>query len=134
MPRITSDKTEFNSFQVLICAVIGMAAAVGIVVSDESKAEVLSRKEDVRPDGFEALLETSNSIIRKESGDEKGNIQGVFSWVSPEGEKIEVSYVADENGYQPKSDSLPTPPPIPDEIERALKWIAANPPAPDSKN
>ncbi|TDG38505.1 hypothetical protein AWZ03_015073, partial [Drosophila navojoa] len=55
-------------------------------------------------------------------------------WVSPEGEKIEVSYVADENGYQPKSDSLPTPPPIPDEIERALKWIAANPPAPDSKN
>ncbi|XP_017867969.1 PREDICTED: larval cuticle protein 2-like isoform X2 [Drosophila arizonae] len=119
---------------VLICAVIGMAAAVGIVVSDESKAEVLSRKEDVRPDGFEALLETSNSIIRKESGDEKGNIQGVFSWVSPEGEKIEVSYVADENGYQPKSDSLPTPPPIPDEIERALKWIAANPPAPDSKN
>ncbi|EDW10134.2 larval cuticle protein 2 [Drosophila mojavensis] len=119
---------------VLICAVIGMAAAVGIVVSDESKAEVLSRQEDVRPDGFEALLETSNSISRKESGDEKGNIQGVFSWVSPEGEKIEVSYVADENGYQPKSDSLPTPPPIPDEIERALKWIAANPPAPDSKN
>ncbi|TDG39793.1 hypothetical protein AWZ03_013787 [Drosophila navojoa] len=118
---------------VLICAVIGMAAAVGIVPSDDLKAEVLIQKEDVRADGFEAVLETSNSINRKESGDEKGNIQGVFSWVSPEGEKIEVSYVADENGYQPKSDSLPTPPPIPDEIQRALKWIAANPPAPGSK-
>ncbi|XP_030078546.1 larval cuticle protein 1-like [Drosophila hydei] len=117
---------------VLICAVIGLAAAVG--VSDESKAEVLNRKDDVRADGFDASLETSNGIAASNSGDEKGNIHGSFSWVSPEGEKIVVSYVADENGYQPKSDSLPTPPPIPEAIQRALEWIAANPPAPDRKN
>ncbi|XP_030078545.1 larval cuticle protein 2-like [Drosophila hydei] len=117
---------------VLICAVIAMAVA--LPVSDESKAETISRKDDVRADGFDASVETSNGIAASNSGDEKGNIHGSFSWVSPEGEKIVVSYVADENGYQPKSDSLPTPPPIPEAIVRSLAWLAANPPAPDRKN
>lgn len=27
--------------------------------------------------------------------------EGSFSWTSPEGEVIAISYVADENGYQP---------------------------------
>ncbi|EDW10133.1 larval cuticle protein 2 isoform X1 [Drosophila mojavensis] len=117
---------------VLICAVIGMAVA--LPVGDESKAEVLSRKDDVRPDGFDASLETDNHISRSESGDVHGNIHGSFSWISPEGEVIEVKYVADENGYQPSSASLPVAPPIPEAIKRSLEWIAANPPAPDRKN
>ncbi|EDW10132.1 larval cuticle protein 2 isoform X2 [Drosophila mojavensis] len=114
---------------VLICAVIGMAVA--LPVGDESKAEVISRKDDVRPDGFDASLETDNKISRSESGDVHGNIQGSFSWVSPEGELIEVKYVADENGYQPSSASLPVAPPIPEAIQRSLEWIAAHPPAPE---
>ncbi|EDW60843.1 larval cuticle protein 1 [Drosophila virilis] len=116
----------------LICAVIGLAAALPVAPSSEDvHAEVVSRKDDVRPDGFDSSLETSNKIGRSESGDEHGNIHGSFSWVSPEGEKIEISYVADENGYQPQGAALPTPPPVPVEIERALQWLAAHPPAPE---
>ncbi|XP_030572606.1 larval cuticle protein 2-like [Drosophila novamexicana] len=117
---------------VMICAVIGLAAALPVASNpDDVKAEVVSRKDDVRPDGFDASLDTTNHITRAESGDEHGNIHGSFSWISPEGEKIEISYVADENGYQPQGASLPVPPPIPAEIQRSLEWIAAHPSKPE---
>lgn len=55
--------------------------------------------------------------------------KGSFSYVSPEGENIALTYIADENGFQPTGDHLPQPPPIPELIEKALKYLAANPPA-----
>lgn len=39
--------------------------------------------------------------------------QGTVYWISPEGEKISLSWTADENGYQPTGSHLPTPPPSP---------------------
>ncbi|KAH8410919.1 hypothetical protein KR222_008906 [Zaprionus bogoriensis] len=123
-------------FQLMICALVGLAAAAvprhsSAASGDDVHAETLLRKDDVRPDGFETVLDTSNHITEKRVGDEHGNIHGDFEWISPEGEHVKVSYVADEYGYQPKSDLLPTPPPIPVEIERALAWIAAHPQAPE---
>lgn len=38
-----------------------------------------------------------------------------------------MSYVADENGYQPSGNAIPQPPPLPPLIARALAWIAAHP-------
>ncbi|XP_060651815.1 larval cuticle protein 1-like [Drosophila nasuta] len=111
----------------MICAIVGLAAAFpGVPVVDEVDG-VISRSEDIRPDGFDSKLETSNGINDQRSGDEHGNIKGSFSWISSDGEHIQISYVADENGYQPSGAVLPTPPPIPVEIQRALEWIAANP-------
>lgn len=114
---------ELINFQLLIVALIGLVAAVDL----DEKAETLERKDDVRPDGFNTLLKTSNGIEIQQSGDELGNSAGSFSWVSPEGVPVVVKFVADENGYQPQSDLLPIPPPIPDAIQRALEYIAANP-------
>lgn len=59
--------------------------------------------------------------------------QGSFAWTSPEGQPIQISYIADENGYQPQGD-LPTPPPIPAAIQRALDWIASHPPQEQQAN
>lgn len=101
---------------------------------DESHAEVLSRSDDVRADGFEAKLETDNHISETRSGDEHGNIHGDFGWISPEGEEVKLSYVANENGYQPSGSILPTPPPVPVEIQRALEYLAAHPSADDHKH
>lgn len=101
---------------------------------DESHAEVISRSEEVRADGFDAKVETNNHISESRSGDEHGNIHGDFSWVAPEGEEVKVSYVADENGYQPSGSHLPTPPPIPAEIQRALEYLASHPQAEDRKS
>lgn len=54
---------------------------------------------------------------------------GAYSYTSPEGEAIKITYLADENGYQPSSDNLPTPPPIPKLIQKALEYIRDNPPS-----
>ena len=64
------------------------------------------------------------SYAQKGSGYEAGNTQqGQHYYISPEGEKITLTFVADENGYQPKGDHLPTPPPIPAEIAAAIKLL-----------
>ncbi|XP_065367012.1 larval cuticle protein 1-like [Calliphora vicina] len=96
--------------------------------SDDVHAEILSADSDVRADGFDYHLETTNAISAKASGDAYGNVHGDFQWISPEGEHIAVSYVADENGYQPNSAVLPTPPPIPAAILKSLQYIASHPP------
>ncbi|KAH8403790.1 hypothetical protein KR215_002812, partial [Drosophila sulfurigaster] len=110
-------------FQLMICAIVGLAAAFPEGTPDE----VIHCSEDVRADGFESKLELTNSINEQRSGDEHGNIKGSFSYVAPGGEHVVINYVADENGFQPSGDVLPTPPPIPVEIQKALEWIAAHP-------
>ncbi|XP_037816003.1 larval cuticle protein 2-like [Lucilia sericata] len=108
---------------ILIAALIAFAAAD----SDDAHAEVTNMKSDVRADGFDSVLDTSNHIHQAASGDEHGNIHGDFEWVSPEGEHIKVSYVADENGYQPVGDVVPTPHPIPEAILKAIAYNEAHP-------
>ncbi|CAG4956382.1 unnamed protein product [Colias eurytheme] len=58
-------------------------------------------------------------------------VSGSNSYTSPEGQKVVLTYIANENGYQPQGSHLPVPPeplPIPEHIVRALKYIEAHPP------
>lgn len=94
----------------------------------DQDATVTRLEHVVNPDGtYNYAYETSNGISANEEGEGGVSATGSFSYVSPEGETVQVNYVADENGFQP--DNLPTPPPIPDAIVKALEYIAANPPA-----
>ncbi|KAJ8966159.1 hypothetical protein NQ317_001108 [Molorchus minor] len=80
--------------------------------------------------------ETGNGIVAEEQGVLKnaGNpetealdVKGSYQYTADDGTSIHLTYVADENGFQPQGDHLPTPPPIPPAIQRALEWIAAHP-------
>lgn len=108
---------------VLFACIAFVAAAA---VQDDAHAETTVLKSDVRPDGFDVEEETSNGIHVDSHGDAQGNIKGTFSYVSPEGETIKVSYTADAEGYHP--DNLPTPPPVPAHVIKAQEYIAAHPP------
>jgi Insect cuticle protein len=77
--------------------------------------------------------ETGNNIIAEESGylkdfseDNPNGVlvqQGSYSYEAPDGQLISVQYTADERGFRVQSDSLPTPPPIPAEIQKGLDLI-----------
>nr|XP_026486343.1 larval cuticle protein LCP-22-like [Vanessa tameamea] len=113
------------------------------VVADARSAETLKYGNDINDDGsYSYFFETNNGIAAQAQGTPRnfgGNppvvpdvAQGSFSWTSPEGEVIAITYVADENGYQPTGNAIPQPPPVPPQIARALEYIARN--APVSKN
>uniref|UniRef100_A0A1I8NW26 Uncharacterized protein n=1 Tax=Stomoxys calcitrans TaxID=35570 RepID=A0A1I8NW26_STOCA len=112
----------------LFATLVAFVAAAGHGSDDDVHAEVKQLKSDVRHDGFDIALETSNHISQHSSGDEHGNIHGSYEYLTPEGEHIKVDYVADENGYHPESAVLPTPPPVPAHILKAIEYIRAHPP------
>ena len=51
--------------------------------------------------------------FRTENGIEDTK-DGEITWISPEGEQVSISYVADENGYKVSGSHLPQNVPLPD--------------------
>ncbi|KRT85054.1 Insect cuticle protein [Oryctes borbonicus] len=56
-------------------------------------------------------------------------IAGSFSYPAPDGTNISLNYVADENGFQPQGAHLPTPPPLPESVQRLLSQLGSAPAA-----
>ncbi|XP_055843446.1 pupal cuticle protein Edg-78E-like [Episyrphus balteatus] len=110
---------------ILVATLLGLAAAV----DDERGAEIRSLTNDPSDaDGnFAYAFDTTNGIAVQESGNIAG-VNGAAQWVSPEGVPVQLTYTADENGYHPVGDHLPTPPPIPEAILRAIEYIRTHPP------
>lgn len=85
--------------------------------------------------------ETGNNIIAQEEGflkdlgpdpDSKDGQtlsaqvqQGSYSYTAPDGTVITVNYIADEKGFHPSGDHLPTPPPVSPEVQKGLDLIYA---------
>lgn len=78
---------------------------------------------------FYFSYETGNGIHVQESGyiknkgDKKHETlvqQGTITYHDEHGHPITLTYIADEHGFQPQGAHLPTPPPIPAEIAKAL--------------
>ncbi|XP_015114980.1 endocuticle structural glycoprotein SgAbd-1 [Diachasma alloeum] len=103
--------------------------------SGDKDAVITSQQLEVSFDGnYINNFETSNGISHQESGAPKeieGETavvsQGAESYVAPDGQQISLTWKADENGFQAQGAHLPTTPPIPPEIQRALEYNAAHP-------
>lgn len=69
--------------------------------------------------------ETGNGIYHQEEGSHRSLgpelgeqiVTGSYSYTGDDGQQITVSYTADKDGFHPTGDHLPTPPPIPKEIQ-----------------
>ncbi|KRF97939.1 uncharacterized protein Dwil_GK26932 [Drosophila willistoni] len=107
---------------------IGAILALAISNSMQDEAQIVKQVVDINPESYNWSFETSDGTSQSASGDEHGS-KGSASWLSPEGEHVQIQYVADENGYQPQSALLPVAPPVPEAIQRALAYIAAHPSA-----
>ncbi|XP_018392569.1 PREDICTED: endocuticle structural glycoprotein SgAbd-1-like [Cyphomyrmex costatus] len=96
---------------------------------------ILRQTQDSAPDGsYSYSYDTENGISVAETGQPKNigpnqieAVRGQYSYTAPDGTPIVVTYTADENGFLASGAHLPTPPPIPIEIQRALAYNAAHP-------
>lgn len=54
-------------------------------------------------------------------------MQGSFTYTGPDNVRYTIQYLADEEGFKAQGAHIPTPPPIPPEIQKALAYNAAHP-------
>ncbi|CAB3364638.1 Hypothetical predicted protein [Cloeon dipterum] len=129
--------------KLLVCLALALVA-VSARPQDATPIPILRYdNEGVNHDGsYEWAYETGNEIVANEKGyvknlgvpDQETQVaEGSYSYTAPDGQRITVTYVADENGFQPRGDHLPTPPPIPPAIQRALDYLATLPPTDQKK-
>nr|XP_031839513.1 larval cuticle protein LCP-17-like [Nomia melanderi] len=121
------------------CAIFALFAVSAIAAPVENTTPigiVAYTADGPNPDGSYAFsYETGNGIKAEEHGQPKKvnetnsviAVQGSYSYTLSDGSPLALSYVADENGFQPKGDHLPTPHPIPAGILKALEYIASHP-------
>ncbi|XP_017770861.1 PREDICTED: pupal cuticle protein 20-like [Nicrophorus vespilloides] len=98
--------------------------------SAEAGASILRFNNENQGDGSYGFeFETENKISQQETGELKQDgsqsVHGSYSYQGDDGKTYTVTYVADENGFRPTGDHLPTPPPIPEAILKSLAQNAA---------
>ncbi|XP_043271935.1 endocuticle structural glycoprotein SgAbd-2-like [Venturia canescens] len=122
-----------------IFVLLGLVAVAAAGVLPNEPVPIVHQEQDISPDGsFHTKYETGNGISYQEQGvlknpgqeNEALSVQGSSSYNAPDGTPIQLTFVADENGFQPQGAHLPVAPPapeIPAAILRALEYIAAHP-------
>ncbi|XP_034250418.1 endocuticle structural glycoprotein SgAbd-2-like [Thrips palmi] len=136
--RVKSLKMLFALFiAVALFSAAGAAPQQRPPAPAQQDIPIIKQESKINDDGsFQWSYETGNGIAASEQGSLKnaGNpetealsVQGQFSYTADDGTPIQLQYLADENGFQPQGAHLPTPPPTPEAILKALEWNAAHP-------
>lgn len=78
--------------------------------------------------------ETENKISAEETGTLVGSgsdvgpsVFGFYKYISPEGTPVHITYVAGPDGFLPQGDVIPTAPPVPAAILKAIEYSLAHP-------
>ncbi|XP_058827195.1 pupal cuticle protein Edg-78E-like [Topomyia yanbarensis] len=95
-----------------------------ITFSCAQQVEIVEHDQNINPDGsYFYNYQLTDGTHVQEQGVGGQSATGAYKYTSPEGEVIQITYTADENGFNPQGDAIPQPPPIPDSILRALEYI-----------
>ncbi|XP_072940945.1 endocuticle structural glycoprotein SgAbd-8-like [Epargyreus clarus] len=125
----------------IIVALSLLAVAFAAPQAPTEPIPILRQDTNINPDGsYQYSYETGNGISADESGSLKNigaeepalQVAGQFQYTGDEG-PVQLRYIANENGFQPEGAHLPTPPPIPADIQRALDYLATAPPQPQRR-
>lgn len=98
-------------------------AVVAAAPVDVEPIKTLRFDYDQKPNGeFSSAIETENGIFEQKEGQLKEVIdeekkphivlvlRGGYKYTSPEGKVVDITYTADENGFQANGDAIPTVP------------------------
>jgi len=115
-------------FKFIIVSVAFAACVYALPNQYDAAAETRSYKSDLKEDGsYSYQYETTNGIGAQESGVGGYYASGSAAYYAPDGQLIQLTYTADENGFHPQGDHLPTPPPIPAAILKSIEYIRTHP-------
>merc|ERR1739838_242883 len=102
--------------------ILSVVVAITSALPQQNPPVAILRDERLQPiDGaYSFQVETENGITQSEQGSAgsagQTNTQGSFSFPMEDGTLAEVTYIADENGFQPQSPLLPVAPAFPHPI------------------
>ncbi|EDV96127.1 pupal cuticle protein Edg-78E [Drosophila grimshawi] len=118
-------------YQLVVLAAVVFLGTSHSAPSDsaDAHAEIRSYVNEIKQDdnSYKYQFETSNGIAQQEQGVGGYYASGSSQYYTPEGQLIQLTYTADENGFQPQGEHLPTPHPIPEAILKSLEWNQAHP-------
>ena len=98
---------------------LALTACLAAPVDDSANAQILKYENDnIGIDGYSYAYETSDGTSHQEKAELKNagsenealSVTGSFSWIAPDGQVYTVTYIADENGFQPSGAHLPVAP------------------------
>lgn len=109
---------------------VPVAPPVRPIVTKYNSQEIpiLRQTQNINDDGsYEFSYETANGISAGETRtvsqqQPNGQVVGSYRYTSPEGTPIDITYYADENGFQAQGDAIPVAPAIPELILRSLEY------------
>ncbi|XP_077288011.1 endocuticle structural protein SgAbd-6-like [Arctopsyche grandis] len=95
-----------------------VAAALAAPQNPKDVTILRYENDNIGVDGYKFAYETSDGTSRQEQAELKNAgtenealvVRGTISWIAPDGQKYTLTYVADENGFQPQGDHLPKAP------------------------
>lgn len=106
---------------------VGLVQSNAAGLYENRNYAIIQQDYGLKPDGYQYRYETENGIFAQEDGivSEGTNAEGYYKYTGPDSILYEVSYKAGIDGFVPVGAHIPTPPPIPPLILKALQWQAA---------
>ncbi|KAH8408249.1 hypothetical protein KR215_001029 [Drosophila sulfurigaster] len=94
--------------------------AVALAAPPASDVQVLRSESDVGPESYSHAYENSDGASHDEQGVVKNlgaenegiSVTGSYKFIGEDGVTYEVTYIADENGFQPQGAHLPVAPSV----------------------
>lgn len=100
-----------------------------VLAAPANDARITSSYNELKEDGsFSSKYEASDDTFVQQAGVGGVAFVGASRYYTEDGTPIQITFIADQDGYRPTGDHLPTPPPTPDYILRSLEYLKKHAP------